>query len=184
MGKRSKKVVFLSHCIINQNAKVLEFAWYAGVVSPIVDFLKRQGYAIEQLPCPETLYLGVKRWWHSKDLYDNPGFRKHCRALAKHVVDLMEHYIKKGFEIVLIGLDGSPSCGINLTGRNPYWGGRPQASIEQYQVVSGMGVWMEELLAEVEKRRIKLSKKTGIPMDMPSFHMETALKELDRYLKG
>lgn len=125
---------------MNQNAKVMEFAWYPGVVHPLVDFLRKEGYVVEQLPCPETLHMGIRRWWCTKDLYDNPGFRKHCKRLAKTVADLMEHYRGKGYEVAVIGLDGSPSCGVNITGRNPYWGGRPQASIEQYQIVEGMGV--------------------------------------------
>lgn len=55
--------------------------------------------------------MGIKRWWCTKDLYDNPGFRKHCGRLAKAVINLMKHYIENGYEVTVIGLDGSLSCG-------------------------------------------------------------------------
>ena len=184
MGEGSKKVIFLSHCFINQNAKVLEFARYPGVVAPFLDFMKRKGYAVEQLPCPETLHMGIKRWWNTKELYDTPGFRKHCRRLAKHVVDLMEHYQRKGYDVVLIGLDGSPSCGVNITGRNPNWGGRPYASIEDYHIVEEMGVWMEELKAEIERRGVKLANMTGVPMDDPKFNMDESLRNIEKLVEG
>ena len=100
------------------------------------------------------------------------------------VADLMEYYLRRGLAIVLIGIDGSPSCGVNLTGRNPYWGGEPRASAEQYQVVEGMGVWMEELLKEVERRGIKRFKVIGLAMDLPGFDLKESLKMLEAELEG
>jgi len=178
------KTVFLAHCILNQNSKALGFANRPGLVKWLIDFLKQGGCVVEQLPCPETLYLGVNRWWHTRDQYDTPGFRKHCRRLAKMVAGLMEYYLRRGHAIVLIGIDGSPSCGVNLTGRNPYWGGEPRASAEQYQVVEGMGVWIEELLKEVERRGIKRFKVIGLAMDLPGFDLKETLKMLESELEG
>jgi len=181
MGGRA---VFVAHCILNQNSKALGFASRPGLVEWLIDFLKQGGCVVEQLPCPEMLYLGVNRWWHTRDQYDTPGFRRHCRRLAKMVADLMEYYLRRGLAIVLIGVDGSPSCGVNLTGRNPYWGGEPKASAEQYQVVEGMGVWMEELLKEVKRRGIKRFKVIGLAMDLPGFDLKRSLKMLEAELEG
>jgi len=178
------KAVFVAHCILNQNSKALGFASRPGLVEWLIDFLKQGGCVVEQLPCPEMLYLGVNRWWHTRDQYDTPGFRRHCRRLAKMVADLMEYYLRRGLAIVLIGIDGSPSCGVNLTGRNPYWGGEPRASAEQYQVVEGTGVWIEELLKEVERRGIKRFKVIGLAMDLPGFDLKKALKMLEAELEG
>ncbi|MDR7422479.1 MAG: hypothetical protein QN159_08415 [Armatimonadota bacterium] len=66
-GKR--RVVFLAHCLLNQNAKVDEFAWYPGVVKPAIDLLREFGYELAQLPCPEMTFLGVNRWWQTKNQY-------------------------------------------------------------------------------------------------------------------
>ncbi|TLY15457.1 MAG: hypothetical protein E6K84_00195 [Thaumarchaeota archaeon] len=44
--KRSRKVAFVAHCPVNQNAKVAEFARLSGVVSPVIDLLKSSG-----IPC-------------------------------------------------------------------------------------------------------------------------------------
>ena len=178
------KAVFVAHCILNQNSKALEFASRPGLVEWLIDFLKQGGCVVEQLPCPEMLYLGVNRWWHTRDQYDTPGFRRHCRRFAKMVAGLMEYYLRRGHTIVLIGIDGSPSCGVNLTGRNPYWGGEPRASAEQYQVVEGMGVWVEELLKEVERRGIKRFKVIGLAMDLPGFDLKETLKMLEAELEG
>jgi len=181
MGGRA---VFVAHCILNQNSKALGFASRPGLVEWLIDFLKHGGCVVEQLPCPEMLYLGMNRWWHTRDQYDTPGFRRHCRRLAKMVADLMEYYLRRGHAIVLIGIDGSPSCGVNLTGRNPYWGGEPRASAEQYQVVEGTGVWIEELLKEVERRGIKRFKVIGLAMDLPGFDLKETLKMLEAELEG
>jgi len=178
------KAVFVAHCTLNQNSKALGFASRPGLVEWLIDFLKQGGCVVEQLPCPEMLYLGVNRWWHTRDQYDTPGFRRHCRRLAKMVADLMEYYLRRGLAIVLIGIDGSPSCGVNLTGRNPYWGGEPRAFAEQYQVVEGTGVWIEELLKEVERRGIKRFKVIGLAMDLPGFDLKETLKMLEAELEG
>ena len=82
MPDSSRRVAYVAHCLVNQNAKVSEFAKCAGVVAPLVERLRANGYEIQQLPCPEMSYLGVVRWWQSREQYDTPGYRRHCRALA------------------------------------------------------------------------------------------------------
>jgi predicted secreted protein len=178
-----RKVVFLANCLLNQNAKVAQFAFYPGIAYPVVDLLRSRGYEVEQLPCPELTFMGVNRWWQTKDQYDTPGYRKHCRALAKSTADLIEYYKRQGCKVYLVGLDGSPSSGVRLTGRNPAWGGRPYATIEQYQVVEGKGVWIEELEAELARRGLSFDGETGVPMDVPGFRMEDAIKELEKFFE-
>lgn len=180
----NKKVAFVAHCLANQNAKVAEFARLPGIVYPVIDLLKEKGYIIEQLPCPETLFIGLTRWWTTKDIYDTPGYRKHCRELAKFTADVIEKYHKQGYEIVLIGLDGSPSSGVRYTGTSePKWGGRPDAKLEEYKIVPGRGVWIEELEKELNSRGIPFPRATGIPMDTPDFNMEKSLAELKEFLR-
>ena len=98
--------------------------------------------------------------------------------------DLIERYKRMGCKVYLVGLDGSPSSGVRLTGRNPAWGGRPMASLEQYQVVPGRGVWIEELLEELGRRGIAFDGATGVPMDVPGFNMDRTLNELRDFIEG
>ncbi len=184
MAEQRRKVAFLAHCLLNQNAKVAEYARYPGVVHPVVDLLKQNGYQIEQLPCPELTFMGVNRWWQTKDQYDNPGYRRHCRFLAQFTADVIEKYMREGCDVVLIGLDGSPSSGVRYTGRNPNWGGRPNATPEQFQIVPGKGVWIEELEKELQRRGLQLPRATGIPMDTPDFDMQKSIAELKAFLEG
>jgi predicted secreted protein len=183
VGHSTKKVAFVAHCLVNQNAKVAEFARLPGVVYPVVDLLRQAGYVIEQLPCPETLFMGLTRWWTTKEIYDNPGYRRHCASLAKFTADVAERYHRAGYEIVLVGLDGSPSSGVRFTGSSePVWGGRPNARLEEYRIVPGRGIWIEELLRELYSRGIKV-RATGIPMDSPDFDMDRSVEDLARFLK-
>lgn len=178
-----RKVAFVAHCLVNQNAKVAEFARLPGVVSPVVDLLRKEGYVIEQLPCPEMLFMGLTRWWTTKDIYDNPGYRKHCASLAKSTANVVESYRKKGYEIVLVGLDGSPSSGVRFTGTSePIWGGRPNAKLEEYKIVPGKGIWIEELEKELDRRKITI-RSTGVPMDSPDFDMAGSVAELAHFLE-
>jgi predicted secreted protein len=104
-----------------------------------------------QLPCPEALYLGLDRWAVTKDQLDIPEFRRFCRSLITHCVDLMEMLARQGARIKIIGIAGSPSCGLATTSSG-YVGGR--VSEAEHARVPGRGVFMEELLAELERRGV------------------------------
>ena len=85
---RSKKIVFVSNCLLNANNKVQEFARYPGMFTEVVRTLDKYGVGVMQMPCPEVLHIGCQRWWHSRNLYDNAGFRHFCRTLAEQMVEL------------------------------------------------------------------------------------------------
>ena len=70
---RGKKIVFVSSCLLNTNNKVKGLARYSGMCREVFDTLCDNGLGIQQMDCPETLYLGIQRWWYTKNLYD-------CRA--------------------------------------------------------------------------------------------------------
>lgn len=55
----ARRVAFVAHCLVNQNAKVQEFARSPGVVPGVVERMRRHGYRIQQLPCPEMAFAGV-----------------------------------------------------------------------------------------------------------------------------
>jgi predicted secreted protein len=59
--KRSKKIILVSHCILNQNTKLDECTHFPGPVWDVVKLLADRGYGIIQIPCPELLLLGLDR---------------------------------------------------------------------------------------------------------------------------
>ncbi|MBF0203193.1 MAG: DUF523 domain-containing protein [Desulfamplus sp.] len=163
--QRSGKVVVVSHCLLNANAKVKPLALYPGVLCAALNSFIQNGFGLIQLPCPETSYLGINRWGMSKEQYDHPNFRQHCRNILIHTVNQIEALSVSGCEITcVIGVDGSPSCGVNLTSSGLTGGViktfediEPQ--IKKSGSVKGSGVFMEELKAMLQKRNISLPFK-------------------------
>jgi predicted secreted protein len=181
-GTVSRRIALISHCLGNQNAKVDEFAMFPGVVSPVVGLLRELGYTIQQMPCPELTLLGPKRWWQVREQYDSPGFRRHCQFLAGTVADVLEAHVEKGVaDVVVLGIDGSPSSGVTATSTSGgSWGGRPEQI--GFAFVPGKGVWIEELERVLGERGLPVPRMIGVPMELPGFTMADALVDLRRFL--
>lgn len=135
------EIEVVAHCLLNPHTRVKG-------LKPL-DF--RPEPPLIQLPCPEALYLGLDRWAVTRNQLEVPEFRRFCRSLIKHYADLIEMLASKGAGIRIVGVAGSPSCGI-LTTSAGYLGGRVRESHHEH--VPGMGVFMEELTRELESRRI------------------------------
>jgi predicted secreted protein len=131
----------VAHCLLNPETRL------AGL-SPVVF---RPKAPLIQLACPEAGHLGLDRWAVTKNQIDIPSYRRYCREIFFHQADLIEQFAKKGYEIEVVGVADSPSCGINST-TSGYTGGkiRPQ----DHSHVSGMGVFMVEVAEELERRGI------------------------------
>jgi predicted secreted protein len=138
---RGPKITVLAHCLLNPSTRVKG-------LRP-VEF--RPEGPIIQLPCPEALYVGLDRWAVTRNQLDVPEFRRFCRSLIVHYADLLEMLARQGKRIKIVGLAGSPSCGVDTTSTG-YAGGRVRES--EHEHVSGKGVFMEELMAELERRGI------------------------------
>ena len=109
--QRSKKILLVSHCILNQNTVIDDEARAAGAVLSAVDWAMREGYGFLQLPCPEFTFLGLNRPSMTYEEYNTPEYRKHCRVILRPVLQQAEEYLKNGYEIVgLLGIQSSPSC--------------------------------------------------------------------------
>ena len=112
-------VAFVAHCLLNQNSKVRDGAHCAGVYSPIVDVLRAKGWRVEQMPCPELAFAGLNRFWAVREQYDTVAFRRHCQRLATAVAGAIAARAEQGEEIVLVGVEGSPSMGTTITSSDP-----------------------------------------------------------------
>lgn len=153
---RSGKIIFLSHCCLNQNAKVRGIASYPGAITPLIELLLEEGVGIYQMTCPEMTYLGNMRWGQVKDQYNNPMFRRHCQRLAETIVDQAQNYRQCGYHILgFVMMDGSPVCGLNLTPRpknlDIMWGGMTWY-VPESEYVPGRGNFCEVLQEELKQR--------------------------------
>ena len=131
--ERSRKVIFVAHCVLNENTRYLGGAFRKGCIDEIVDELQNQGMGIVQMKCPEQKAWGgilKKFMWQpigSKNtlFYKLKGVilpffvwntRRIFRKIAKEVVAEIKDYRESDFEVVgVIGIAGSPSCGVRTT---------------------------------------------------------------------
>lgn len=151
--KRSGRIAVVAHCILNQNARVLGLAERSSMITEIIEFLMRNNVSVIQMPCPELTYAGILRQPQTKDQYDNAMFRSHCRKIAKEIVDQIKDYTKCGINTrIVIGVDGSPSCGVNETAR----GVRLCEDLSKHERVKGSGVLIEELRFALKERKISM----------------------------
>ena len=58
---RSKKIIILSHCLLNQNSISDGTADYPSQFNEIIELIMMNNIGIIQLPCPEMLCLGMDR---------------------------------------------------------------------------------------------------------------------------
>ena len=180
--QRSKKIIVVSHCILNQNARIYGIAKFPGMVTPIVEFLVKSGLGIIQMPCPETTYIGIRRWQYVKEQYDTPAFREHCRKIATSILNQIEDYSNSGYEIIaILGVDGSPSCGVNKTSRNPTWGGLIPKKLPRSEHTSERGVYMEVLEEEMKKRSLNVPF-IGVPENHEMDSLKHTISQLKQLL--
>ncbi|MCV7213897.1 hypothetical protein H7J51_01190 [Mycobacterium crocinum] len=130
---RSRRVVLISHCLLNQNTRYAGGASRPGVVAELVEELVDAGYGIRQLPCPERLAWGGVLKRRSLLLYHSKGgplypvrsvllsafvwwtkiaYRRLARQVARDVID----YHRAGITVGgIVGIGASPSCGVTTT---------------------------------------------------------------------
>lgn len=181
--ERSKKIVFVSNCLLNANNKVMEFARYPGMFTEVVQTLDKYGIGLIQMPCPEVLHMGNQRWWHSRNLYDNAGFRRFCRTLAEQMADYMENYAIVGYDVVAVLVcDGSPTCGVTVHSHYENGGGHPAEP--ERSLREGPGVYTQELLAAVEARGLEMPPVYGLKMDDRDKTNRQILAEFDAFIRA
>jgi predicted secreted protein len=176
------KVAFIAHCLLNQNAKVEGGAKQPGMWEPVIDLLRERGYTIRQMPCPELAYGGARRFWGVREQFDTPLYRRHCRRLATLVAAVMEQHVQAGDDVVLIGIDSSPTMGVDYTPSAPHWGGQPNIVEDDSTLVRGDGIFVEELKAELEERGLPMPRTTGIRHWFKDYDPAEELQRLESIL--
>ncbi len=140
--RRSNKCVFLAHCLLAQCVRANGVAkYYAGAVTPVVEFCLKNDINMMQLPCPETLFTigcgGLPREPHGKKYYEKRGFREHCATLARSQARYMAQVVEAGIQILaMLGMEFSPACAVNYLNRGPI-------------IIKDKGIFVEELQREL-----------------------------------
>jgi predicted secreted protein len=156
---RSKRILLICHCILNQNSMVHPLARAAGAFN-IVHFLEEKGIGLIQLPCPEFKYLGLARKPMTKEEYNTPEYRTLCRDLFLPILEDIKEYIKNSYEIIgILGIDDSPTCSIR----------------------GCRGIFMEEVFSLFSKEGIKISN-TDIPVNYEDSTIEDLKLKLQKDL--
>lgn len=142
-----KKILFVSHCILNTASKVAmddraSIASEEDLRRRFVAEALSSGIQLIQLPCPEFTLYGSRRWGHVSNQFNNPFFREHCRRLIEPFILQIREYRsdKRKFRILgIVGIDGSPSCGVKYTCAGN-WGGSYQTGEAWANRASGVSL--------------------------------------------
>ena len=134
---RGRKIVYVSCCLLNQNAHAPGIASRKGAFNELIQMFLDNDIGIEQLPCMECrLWGGVSRktihklqplvlnsvgrpWFPIIEFFTNieMGKTKYaCSKEAKKVVKRIQDYLTEGYTILgIFGVNGSPTCGVTKT---------------------------------------------------------------------
>jgi predicted secreted protein len=177
-------VCYLAHCLLNANAKVDEGALCQGVSAPVLELVRTRGWTIRQLPCPELAFGGTRRFWAVREQLDTPVFRAHCRRLATPVAEQIRADLAAGSRVLVLGIDGSPSMGVELTAGSDDWGGRPlDVPDADYPIVPGAGLFTETLLGLLGDA-VGALRVVGIGQDLADYDEPRELARVARALDG
>jgi predicted secreted protein len=186
-----RKVAVLAHCLLNQNTKPDRRARFPGAVQPVLDVLVEEGLAIFQLPCPEIGFAGPWRFSQVIEQYDTPGYRAHCRGLVVQTVDQLEHCLRppddgRDYRVAVVGVEGSPSCGVTKVGHSATWRGFPGAVAfdGRYPVGGGRGIFMQEFRQELGRRGLPMPPVIGLGLDIPDLDVTTLAAEFRSRLRA
>lgn len=171
-----QKIVVLSHCFLNDGVKLTHqnIEEQAAEKKAKIEFVKKLlDYQVEilQLPCPEFLIYGSKRWGHASSQFNNPFFRRAAREMLEPIVLQLEEYSAspERFEILgVLGIEGSPSCGVTFT-YDGDWSGELSGHPELKDTLSGIarvdhaGVFIEVIKEMLQEKG----------MDIPIHSLET-----------
>jgi len=115
---RSRRVVAVIECILNQNARDPGAATFPAMSQAVVRLCAAHQVGIVQIPCPEMAYLGLQRRRPKgasiREALDTPGGHECCARLAEQLADRLLDYVANGYRVlaVLGGNAQSPGCAV------------------------------------------------------------------------
>lgn len=159
---RSRRVVLLPHCALNQNSRAAGAAVQPAAMESLIASLLQKNIGIIQMPCPELMLLGLDRAHLPIGAeLEKAESRAELSRLALDLVEQIIAYRRYGVEVLaILGKNGSPTCGVEKTWRRG--------------VVPGTGVFIEEMRAVMRNHGLKV-KMLGIEDNNP----EAVLSKLE-----
>jgi predicted secreted protein len=159
---RKKKIIIVSHCILNQNSVVHPLARAKGAYTAIVKRILDNEIGLIQLPCPELLHLGEDRPPTTREEYDTPEFRSLCKTLLHNPMMQIKEYQHHGYEILgILGINESPTCSL----------------------LKERGILMDEFKSALDDLKITLPV-LGVPTDyLEGIDHESFFQALDDFLQ-
>ncbi len=139
------EIQVIAHCLVNPNVRLKGLKSHS---SPDITG------SLIQLPCPEIIYLGPKRWEITSEQLDIPNYRRFCRRILQPTADIIQVLYESGHSIRLVGVRGSPSCG-TLTTSTGMKGGRLHEAGHSHK--QGQGIFFKEIIRELENRNIEFN---------------------------
>lgn len=124
---RGRRLVLAIECLLNQNARDLGAARYAGLNEAVVALCARHGVGILQMPCPEIRLLGPDRGRPPgvslRESVDSPAGRRCCAEISREILERLLAYRAAGVRLVAVlgGNPESPGCAVrgDLGGEAP-----------------------------------------------------------------
>ncbi|MCK4905243.1 DUF523 domain-containing protein [bacterium] len=104
-------ILAVSHCLLNSKVRANRLSQHPGIKDKILRLAKKYNAKIEQLPCPEFLFLGEREPKTYDEYIEISGFKNSCEKLAKDFIsnlgDINECHL------IVVGIARSPSCSIS-----------------------------------------------------------------------
>ncbi|MFH0805247.1 MAG: hypothetical protein V1916_03580 [Patescibacteria group bacterium] len=142
--KRSKKIIFACHCLLNQNARARGVAKRSGVVKEFVDYCTARGYGIVPIDCPQLQFEPLRRPPATREHYDTRRVRTVCRTVADATLRQARMYRRAGYRVYgIFGVEGSPTCGAIRT--------HVTSPDGRSTNVNGSGIFFDELKTVMKK---------------------------------
>ena len=96
----------------------------------------------------------------------------------------MARHVAADDDVVLVGVDSSPTLGVDFTCSSPDWGGRPEIDEAESTYVPGKGIFVEALEDELAARGLPLPRSTGIRHWLPDYDPDEERGRLVSILEG
>ena len=144
---RSKKCVFVSHCLLARAVVAEGLAKHApAAVRPVVQFCLDNDINIFQMPCPEVRCPagGLRRALRGKTWYERNGLRETSSQIAGEQASYMAELTEAGLDVLaVLGVEFSPACAVTYLNK-----GRA--------IMRAQGIYIEELRRELEARGLSV----------------------------
>ena len=163
-----KNLLIVSHCILNNAAKVeqdeAELAEEYKIREELMQLILKKDVQLLQLPCPEFIMYGSQRWGHVKNQFQHPFYMEQCRKILEPVLLQLQEYaqhVEKFHVLGIVSVEGSPNCGYHLTCEGE-WKGEIGTDEKRIQDIQKSGnSYCDDERSSATAEQLKVREKRG-----------------------